>query len=210
VPLSIRNRRTDRFCDWDSKFQQLKLTRYYGPADPMRPRAQSGPPPLHSLPKSRVCTFTSTPRRLEAIRACAARILCYLSHGLLKHALIYVNTAHHLLATITTLCMSLVIIKAATNLNIRHRGLHLLHIDYTQYLREPAELAAEVVVSCFGYHEIAARKLSVDRRVHRLSAQARIYLERPSGGFMAVLSMPTVPIRRLECRPHADCIALPR
>jgi hypothetical protein len=37
--------------------------------------------------------------------------------------------------------------------------LHLFDADYTRHLRDPAELAADVVVSLAGYPETAARKM---------------------------------------------------
>jgi hypothetical protein len=79
--------------------------------------------------------------------------------GLLKHPLIYVNTALHPLAAMTTFLHELGHHRSCSLLSIKHRGLHLFDADYTEHLRDPAELAADVVVSLAGYPEPAARKM---------------------------------------------------
>jgi hypothetical protein len=79
--------------------------------------------------------------------------------GLLKHPLIYVNTALHPLAAMTTFLHELGHHRSCSLLSIKHRSLHLFDADYTEHLRDPAELAADVVVSLAGYPETAARKM---------------------------------------------------
>jgi hypothetical protein len=79
----------------------------------------------------------------------------------LKRPLIYVNTAHHPLAVSSTFLhevghhMSSEILGAD-----EHTPVHFfIDGDYASHLKEPAELAADVMVSIAGYPEPIARKI---------------------------------------------------
>jgi len=92
--------------------------------------------------------------------------------GLLKLPLIYVNTAHHPLAAMTTFLHELGHHQSCSLLDIKHRGLHLFDTDYREHLSDPAELAADIVVSLAGYPEPAARMLFAGQWVQSLDARA--------------------------------------
>ncbi len=78
----------------------------------------------------------------------------------LKRPLIYVNTAHHPLAVSATFCHEIGH-HFATDI-LRHRGekVHFFFdADYSQHMRDPAELAADILVSLAGYPEVVARAI---------------------------------------------------
>jgi hypothetical protein len=81
--------------------------------------------------------------------------------GLLKRPLIYVNTAHHPLAVSTTFCHEVGhhIGSQILGRNEETAVHFFIDSDYASHLHEPAELAADVMVSIAGYPEPLARKI---------------------------------------------------
>jgi hypothetical protein len=81
--------------------------------------------------------------------------------GSLKRPLIYVNTAHHPLAVSSTFCHEVGHHLSAELLGgDEHTPVHFfIDADYASHLEEPAELAADVLVSIAGYPEPIARKI---------------------------------------------------
>jgi hypothetical protein len=80
--------------------------------------------------------------------------------GMLKHPLIYVNTAHHPLAVSTTFCHELGHHVCSEMFGLTEEPVHFFFdADYATHLAEPAELAADVMVSLAGYPAPTARKI---------------------------------------------------
>ena len=80
--------------------------------------------------------------------------------GILKHPLIYLNTAHHPLAVSTTFCHELGHHVSSELFGLNPEPVHFFFdADYATHLEEPAELAADVMVSLAGYPQSAARKI---------------------------------------------------
>lgn len=80
--------------------------------------------------------------------------------GILKHPLIYLNTAHHPLAVSTTFCHELGHHVSSELFGLTHEPVHFFFdADYAAHLEEPAELAADVMVSFAGYPGPTARKI---------------------------------------------------
>jgi hypothetical protein len=80
--------------------------------------------------------------------------------GVLKHPLIYLNTAHHPLAVATTFCHELGHHVSSELFGLTSEPVHFFFdADYAAHLEEPAELAADVMVSFAGYPASAARKI---------------------------------------------------
>jgi hypothetical protein len=94
--------------------------------------------------------------------------------SILNRALIYVNTAHHPLAVSSTFLhevghhMSSEIPGAHDSAPV-----HFIDADYASHLEEPAELAADVMVSIAGYPEPIARKIFATDWEWGLVAQAK-------------------------------------
>ncbi|HEY6421239.1 MAG TPA: hypothetical protein VIX59_19755 [Candidatus Binataceae bacterium] len=79
---------------------------------------------------------------------------------LLKRPLIYVNTAHHPGAVSTTFFHELSHHLTAAIVKTHHKPVHFFFdADYDTHLRDPGELAADVIVSLGGYPEKIARKI---------------------------------------------------
>lgn len=76
----------------------------------------------------------------------------------LKRPMIYLNTAHHPLAVLTTFGHE---IGHHLNAEIDNRKVanFFFDLDYSTHLDDPAELAADVVVSLGGYPKAAARRI---------------------------------------------------
>lgn len=80
--------------------------------------------------------------------------------GILKRPLIYLNTAHHPLAVSTTFCHELGHHVSSELFGLTEEPVHFFFdADYAAHLEEPAELAADVMVSFAGYPASAARKI---------------------------------------------------
>jgi len=81
--------------------------------------------------------------------------------GVLKRPLIYVNTAYHPLAVSTTFCHEVGHHMSSEILGrVEESAVHFfIDADYASHLEEPAELAADVMVSIAGYPEPIARKI---------------------------------------------------
>ena len=81
--------------------------------------------------------------------------------GILKRPLIYVNTAHHPLAVSSTFCHEVGHHFSSELLGgDEDTPVHFFFdADYAAHLEEPAELAADVMVSIAGYPEPVARKI---------------------------------------------------
>ncbi len=81
--------------------------------------------------------------------------------GTLKRPLIYVNTAHHPLAVSSTFLHEVGHHMSSEILGgNEHTPVHFfIDGDYASHLEEPAELAADVMVSIAGYPEPIARKI---------------------------------------------------
>ena len=80
--------------------------------------------------------------------------------GMLKHPLMYVNTAHHPLAVSTTICHELGHHMSSELFGLEEEPIHFFFdADYAAHLEEPSELAADVMVSFAGYPEPIARKI---------------------------------------------------
>ena len=81
--------------------------------------------------------------------------------GILKRPLIYVNTAHHPLAISSTFCHEVGHHFSSELLGDNEETpVHFFFdADYASHLEEPAELAADVMVSIAGYPEPVARKI---------------------------------------------------
>ncbi len=79
---------------------------------------------------------------------------------ILKRPLIYVNTAHHPLAVSTTFCHEVGHHFATDIFPSEDQPVHLFFdADYSGHLGDPAELAADVLVSFAGYPEPVARRI---------------------------------------------------
>ncbi len=92
----------------------------------------------------------------------------------LKRPLIYVNTAHPPVVVSTTFCHELGHHFAADILRPRHQKVHLFFdADYSQHLGDPAELAADVLVSLAGYPRPVARKIFSETVDWRLVASTK-------------------------------------
>jgi hypothetical protein len=79
---------------------------------------------------------------------------------LLKRPLIYVNTAHHPGAVSTTFLHELGHHVTAATVKTHHKPVHFFFdADYDSHLRDPGELAADIIVSLGGYPEKIARKI---------------------------------------------------
>jgi len=82
------------------------------------------------------------------------------SSGLLKYPLIFVNTAHHRLAAMTTFVHELGHHVACQRLRLDPEPVHFFFdAAYADHLGEPAELAADVMVSLAGYPQDTAREI---------------------------------------------------
>jgi len=80
--------------------------------------------------------------------------------GILKHPLIYLNTAHHPLAVSTTFCHELGHHVSSELFGLSQEPVHFFFdADYATHLEEPAELAADIMVSFAGYPGPTARKI---------------------------------------------------
>ena len=95
--------------------------------------------------------------------------------GSLKRPLIYVNTAHHPLAVSSTFCH-----EVGHHMSSEILGEHdsapvhfFIDADYASHLEEPAELAADVMVSIAGYPEPVARKIFATTWEWGVVAQAK-------------------------------------
>ena len=78
----------------------------------------------------------------------------------LKRPLIYVNTAHHPLAVSVTFCHEVGHHFATDIFQPQEHSVHLFFdADYSCHLSDPAELAADVLVSLAGYPEPVARRI---------------------------------------------------
>src|SRR3990172_2511307 len=78
----------------------------------------------------------------------------------LKQPLIYVNTAHHPLAVSVTFCHEVGHHFATHIFQPKEQSVHLFFdADYSGHLGDPAELAADVLVSLAGYPAPVARGL---------------------------------------------------
>jgi len=83
---------------------------------------------------------------------------------ILKRPLIYVNTAHPPVVVSTTFCHELGHHFAADILPPRHQSVHLFFdANYAEHLGDPAELAADVLVSLAGYPRPLACKIFSER-----------------------------------------------
>ena len=92
----------------------------------------------------------------------------------LKRPLIYVNTAHPPVVVSTTFCHELGHHFAADILEPRHQKVHLFFdADYSEHLSDPAELAADVLVSLAGYPRPVASKIFPQTMDWRLVASTR-------------------------------------
>lgn len=91
----------------------------------------------------------------------------------LQRPLIYVNTAHHPLAAMTTFLHELGHHLACDLWGLPQRDVHLFDTDYRAHLRMPHELGADIVVSIAGYPKPLARRLFPMGWNHGLVAQAR-------------------------------------
>jgi hypothetical protein len=97
------------------------------------------------------------------------------TEGTLKRPLIYVNTAHHPLAVSSTFLH-----EVGHHMSSELLGQHedtpvhfFIDADYASHLEEPAELAADVMVSIAPYPEPIARKLFATSWEWGLVAQAK-------------------------------------
>jgi hypothetical protein len=80
--------------------------------------------------------------------------------GMLKRPLIFVNTAHHPLAVSTTFCHELGHHLSSRIFDMSQQPVHFFFdADYAGHLKEPEELAADIMVSLAGYPEPIARKI---------------------------------------------------
>ncbi|MGH7931545.1 MAG: hypothetical protein ACREQN_00105 [Candidatus Binataceae bacterium] len=80
--------------------------------------------------------------------------------GMLKRPLIYVNTAHHPLAVSATFCHEFGHHLSAELFGLGDEPVHFFFdADYASHLKEPSELAADVLVSFAGYPESIARRI---------------------------------------------------
>jgi hypothetical protein len=95
--------------------------------------------------------------------------------GSLKRPLIYVNTAHHPLAVSSTFLHEVGHHMSSEILGgDEHTPVHFfIDADYASHLQEPAELAADVMVSIAGYPEPIARKIFATAWEWGLVAQAK-------------------------------------
>lgn len=82
------------------------------------------------------------------------------SPGTLARPLIFINTAHHRLAAMTTFVHELGHHVAAGLLELTPAPIHFFFdAGYADHLVEPGELAADIMVSFAGYPAAAARKI---------------------------------------------------
>jgi hypothetical protein len=82
------------------------------------------------------------------------------AQGMLKQPLMYVNTAHHRLAVMSTFCHELGHHVSSELFGFSEEPIHFFFdADYITHLEEPSELAADVMVSLSGYPAEAARKI---------------------------------------------------
>jgi len=86
----------------------------------------------------------------------------YVDHGqnLLKRPLVYVNTAHHPVAVVTTFCHEIGHHMASDIFRGAGELVHLfVDADYAAHLDDSTELAADVIVALAAYPEPLARKI---------------------------------------------------
>jgi len=82
------------------------------------------------------------------------------SRDILKRPLIYINTAHHPLAVSTTFCHELGHHVSSRLFGLGEDPVHFFFdADYLAHLEEPAELAADVMVSLAGYPRAVAQRI---------------------------------------------------
>jgi hypothetical protein len=80
--------------------------------------------------------------------------------GLLKFPLIFINTAHHRLAAMTTFVHELGHHVACKRLQLDPEPVHFFFdAAYAEHLAKPGELAADLMVCLAGYPEETARKI---------------------------------------------------
>ncbi|MBF6569169.1 MAG: hypothetical protein IVW54_09880 [Candidatus Binataceae bacterium] len=77
----------------------------------------------------------------------------------LKRPLMYVNTAHHPLAIMTTFLHELGHHLSCDLWGLKHSAVHLFDTDYRAHLKTAHELGADIVVSIAGYPQVVAREL---------------------------------------------------
>jgi hypothetical protein len=99
--------------------------------------------------------------------------------AMLKRPLIYVNSAHHPLAVSTTFCHEIGHHLAAKVLTPPSSSAVLLFFDadYSCHLDEPAELAADALVSLAGYPNPLARRIFSGQSSFGVTAPARSLTE---------------------------------
>ena len=110
----------------------------------------------------------------------------YATHGggMLKHPLIFVNTAHHPIVITTSFLHELGHHASHQILNLGPAREHFYFGGgYVDQLMEPSELAADIVVSFAGYPEKVARKIFSDSWDWGLVARAA---KLPEAAFSAV------------------------
>jgi len=82
------------------------------------------------------------------------------AQGMLKQPLIYVNTAHHRLAVMSTFCHELGHHIGSELFGLAEEPVHFFFdAAYVSHLEEPGELAADIMVSFSGYPEQTARRI---------------------------------------------------
>ena len=82
------------------------------------------------------------------------------SPGVLTRPLIFINTAHHRLAAMTTFVHELGHHVATGLLDLKPAPMHFFFdAGYAEHLAEPGELAADIMVSFAGYPAAVARKI---------------------------------------------------
>jgi hypothetical protein len=99
--------------------------------------------------------------------------------AMLKRPLIYVNSAHHPLAVSTTFCHEIGHHLAAKVLTPPSSSavLFFFDADYSSHLDEPAELAADALVSLAGYPNPLARKIFSGQSSFGVTAPTRSLTE---------------------------------
>jgi hypothetical protein len=91
----------------------------------------------------------------------------------LERPLMYVNTAHHPLAIMTTFLHELGHHLSCDLWGLKHSAVHFFDTDYRDHLKIAHELGADIVVSLAGYPQVVARELFSTTWHSGLVAQAK-------------------------------------
>jgi hypothetical protein len=91
-------------------------------------------------------------------------------HRPLKRPLIYVNTAHVQAAIVSTFCHEIGHHLGAEIFGTRRPASFFFYTGYEDHLRDPVELAADILVSLAAYPQNVARRIFGDPQKERLPA----------------------------------------